>query len=552
MPEALAEQPASDASAIPQENSEQVSRALAEPATSWKEQDIETTQEDLAGNGFSTGPLELKKDLDGSRNRGALPSSNPISEAPTPHTNGWQTVPLADASKNGSEVDIEGTSQPGGAKVAAESSPGPTFSEPTVHPAAESSLHKDGEDVLMAYSSDPYELLPRWLREMPQKSDKTSLSGNELVLQNQENAGGVPESIAAPGSPTLVGDPKSDIPESKTVDSDREPIGAQSATPNSTPEAASGETMATADTGVAATAAAFPAPAQAETIPAETADTGKEGTPEDVAAVKSSDLDKPLPPQPKDLASRSKPDEALASGSAGSAQNVANEGKERDPKPAETSASLFASLESNSVMRSPAEEQRKPSGYITIESKPEAPQNRGTEDHPSKLQDHPVRVQDHSQKVQDRRLTAEEYPAKAPDQPLKAPDKPSKPEEKSGDLRRFALAFLQTDQTGNVADQHRFYADSVHFYREGNLSWAGVAAATRRYHQERQNKRYGTEGTAAVKGPVDGGFYVVEQPVSWSRKEGSRQIRGKSVLRLRVVPTNRGDWRITSIDEIGQ
>ena len=552
MPEALAEQPASDASAIPQGSSEQVSRALAEPATSWKEQDIETTQEDLAENGFSTGPLELKKDLGSSRNRGALPSSNPISEAPTPHTNGWQTVPLADASKNGSEVDIQGSSQPGGEKVAAESSPGPTFSEPTVHPAAESSLHKDGEDVLMAYSSDPYELLPRWLREMPQKSDKTSLSGNELVLQNQENAGGVPESIAAPGSPTLVGDPKSDIPESKTVDSDREPIGAQSATPNSTPEAASGETMASADTGVAATAAAFPAPDQAETIPAETADTGKEGTPEDVAAVKSSDLDKPLPPQPKDLASRSKPDEALASGSAGSAQNVANEGKERDPKPAETSPRLFASLESNSVMRSPAEERRKPSGYITIESKPEAPQNRGTEDHPSKLQDHPARVQDHSQKVQDRRLTAEEYPAKAPDQPLKTPDKSSKPEEKSGDLRRFALAFLQTDQTGNVADQHRFYADSVHFYREGNLSWSGVAAATRRYHQERQNKRYGTEGTAAVKGPVDGGFYVVEQPVSWSRKEGSRQIRGKSVLRLRVVPTNRGDWRITSIDEIGQ
>ena len=559
MPEALAEQPPSDASAIPQENSEQVSRALAEPATSWKEQDIETTQEDLAGNGFSTGPLELKKDLDGSRNRGALPSSNPISEAPTPHTNGWQTVPLADALKNGSEVDIQGTSQPGGAKVAAESSPGPTFSEPTVHPAAESSLHKDGEDVLMAYSSDPYELLPRWLREMPQKSDKTSLSGNELVLQNQENAGGVPESIAAPGSPTLVGDPKSDIPESKTVDTDREAIVAQSATPDSAPEAASGETIASADTGVAATAAASPAPAHAETIPAESADTGKEGTPEDVAAVKTSDLDKPLPAQPKDFASRSKPDEALASGSAGSAQNVANEGKERDPKPAETSARLFASLESNSVMRSPAEERRKPSGYITVESKPEAPQNPGTGNHPSKPQDHPVRVQDHAQKVQDRRLTAEEYPAKAPDQPLKAPDQPlrtpdksSKPEEKSGDLRRFALAFVQTDQTGNVADQHRFYADSVHFYREGNLSWSGVAAATRRYHQERQNKRYGTEGTAAVKGPVDGGFYVVEQPVSWSRKEGSRQIRGKSVLRLRVVPTNRGDWRITSIDEIGQ
>src|SRR5260370_28436418 len=63
MPEALAEQPASDASAIPQGNSKQVSRALAEPATSWKEQDIETTQKDLAGDGFSTSPLEFKKDL---------------------------------------------------------------------------------------------------------------------------------------------------------------------------------------------------------------------------------------------------------------------------------------------------------------------------------------------------------------------------------------------------------------------------------------------------------------------------------------------------------
>ncbi len=153
----------------------------------------------------------------------------------------------------------------------------------------------------------------------------------------------------------------------------------------------------------------------------------------------------------------------------------------------------------------------------------------------------------------DRRLTGQEYPSsQVQDHPLKSSDKPTKAEGKSGDLRRFALAFVQTDQTDNVADQHRFYADSVHFYREGDLSWSGVAAATRRYHQERQNKRYGTEGTAAVTGPVDGGFYIVEQPVSWSRKEGSRQIRGKSVLRLRVVPTGRGDWRITSIDEIGQ
>jgi len=514
MPEALTDEPASDASAIPK------SRAWAEPATSGKEQDIETAQESLAANGFSTGPVELKKNLtpsDGSRNRGALPSSNPIGEVPMPHTHAWQTVPLAEASKSALEIDIQGPSQPSGAKVAAvpvESSPGPTFGEPTFHPAAETGLRRDGEGVLMAYRSDPYELLPRWLKE-------------------------------------LVGDPKSDIPKSKTAeaDTDREPVVAQSATPDSTPEAASGETIDGADTGVAATAAVSPAPAHTERASAGTADTGKGGIPEDVAAVKKPDLDKPLPPQPKetDLASRSKPDEALTSGSA---QNLSSESKERNPKPPEASARQFASLESNTVMHS--EEWRKPAGYITIESKPEVPQNPGTEDHPPKPQDHLVKVQDHSQKVQDRRLNVQEYPSKVQDHPLKAPDKPTKAEEKSGDLRRFALAFLQTDQTGNIADQHRFYADSVHFYREGDLSWSGVAAATRRYHQERQNKRFGTEGTAAVTGPIDGGFYVVEQPVSWSRKEGSRQIRGKSVLRLRVVPAGRGDWRITSIDEVGQ
>jgi|GEM_PF-5458063 len=496
MREALADEPASDASAIPR------SRALAEPAKSGKEQDIETIQESSPANGFSTGPLDLKRKLtlpDGSRNREALPSSNPIGEAPMPHTHAWQTVPLADASKSASEIDIQGPSQPGRAKVAAvplESSPGATFGEPTVRPAAETGLRKDGEDVLMGYRSHRYELLPGWLKE-------------------------------------LVGDPKSDIPKSKTAeaDTDREPVVAQSATPDSTPESASGKTIDGADTGVAAAAAVSPAPAHAESASAPIADTGKGWTPEDVAVVKKPDLDKPLPPQPKetDLASRSKPDEALTSGNAGSAQNLASEGKERNPKPPETSARQFASLQSNTVMHS--EDWRKPAGYITIESKPEALQNLGTEDHPPKPQDHPVRVQDH---------------------PLKAPDKPTKAEEKSGDLRRFALAFLQTDQTGDIADQHRFYANSVHFYREGDLSWSGVAAATRRYHQEKQNKKYGTEGTAAVTGPIDGGFYVVEQPVSWSRKEGSRQIRGKSVLRLRVVPAGRGDWRITSIDEIGQ
>ena len=156
-----------------------------------------------------------------------------------------------------------------------------------------------------------------------------------------------------------------------------------------------------------------------------------------------------------------------------------------------------------------------------------------------------MRIQANYLKVQDRPVAVQNDSRKPQDHPSKSP-------EKSGDLQRFALAFLQADQTGNIANQHRFFADSVHFYREGDLSWAGVAAATRRYHQERKNVQYEIAGTAVIKGPVNGGFYVVEQPVSWSRAEGSRLMHGRSVLRIRVVLTNREDWKITSIEEIGQ
>ncbi|MBV9645401.1 MAG: hypothetical protein JO334_17725 [Verrucomicrobia bacterium] len=140
----------------------------------------------------------------------------------------------------------------------------------------------------------------------------------------------------------------------------------------------------------------------------------------------------------------------------------------------------------------------------------------------------------------DSRLTS--HPAKAVG--------PAKSHDESTDLQRFAFDFLQTGRTGSVADQHRFYADSVHFYREGDLSWAGVAAAIRRYHQEKQNKQYQAAGLAVVKGPVNGGFYVVDQPVSWTRTDGSRLTRGRSMLHLRVVSTGRGSWKITSIEEV--
>ncbi len=134
--------------------------------------------------------------------------------------------------------------------------------------------------------------------------------------------------------------------------------------------------------------------------------------------------------------------------------------------------------------------------------------------------------------------------------PYSAPDDgPAKSHDESTDLQRFASDFVRTDQTGSVSDQHRFYADSVHFYGEGNLSWAGVAAAIRRYHQEKQNTRYETAAPAVVKGPVDGGFYVIDQPILWSRTDGSGLTRGRSMLHLRVVMAGRGTWKITSIEE---
>jgi hypothetical protein len=161
------------------------------------------------------------------------------------------------------------------------------------------------------------------------------------------------------------------------------------------------------------------------------------------------------------------------------------------------------------------------------------------EDSPAESQDSPPQTQSYP-------------PEKPQNYASKRRDSPSKPAAESGDLQRFASDFVQTNQTGSVADQHRFYADSVHYYGEGDLSWASVAAATERHHRQQPNRRYGAAAPAVVKGPVNGGFYVVDQPVSWTRNEGSRSVRGRSVLRLRVVPTGRSGWKITSIEEVGQ
>jgi hypothetical protein len=142
--------------------------------------------------------------------------------------------------------------------------------------------------------------------------------------------------------------------------------------------------------------------------------------------------------------------------------------------------------------------------------------------------------------------------ANIPDSPPRVRATPGKLEPYPADLQRFAADFVQTDQSGNVAGQRRFYSDSVHFYNEGDLSWSSVEAATRRYHQDKQVKQYGVAAPPVVKGPVNGGFYLIDQPVSWSRKEGSTLVRGRSILRLRVLATGRAGWKITSIEEVSR
>jgi hypothetical protein len=162
-------------------------------------------------------------------------------------------------------------------------------------------------------------------------------------------------------------------------------------------------------------------------------------------------------------------------------------------------------------------------------------------------------------KVPGHRVTADETPPAPRAGAPKAEDIPTAPAKpvyrslpgQSGQLESFASDFVRTEGSGNIAGERRFYADSVHFHNEGDLSWAGVAAATRRYHQGKQNRQFQAAGPATVKGPVDGGFYVVDQPVSWRRVEGSSLVRGRSLLRMRVLPTG-ANLKITSIEEVGQ
>jgi hypothetical protein len=134
----------------------------------------------------------------------------------------------------------------------------------------------------------------------------------------------------------------------------------------------------------------------------------------------------------------------------------------------------------------------------------------------------------------------------------KTDDRKSQSRDLTENLQRFASDFVRANQDDNFAEQHRFFAESVHFYREGDLSLAGVEAATRRYRREQLSKRSEVAEPAAATGPVNGGFFVIDQPVRWTQSEGTKVKQGRSVLRLRVVPIDHGGWKITSIDEVGK
>ena len=145
--------------------------------------------------------------------------------------------------------------------------------------------------------------------------------------------------------------------------------------------------------------------------------------------------------------------------------------------------------------------------------------------------------------------------ASAPPPPVDAPSKSSNRDRSGetdvgGDLRRFAASYVREQEKEDVASQERYYSGSVHFYGEGDLSWTRIAAATRRYHRDSGQRRYNVL-PANVRGPVDGGFWVVDQPYTWSKSDGTRVQTGKSVLRMRVIPSGRGRFKITSVEQVG-
>jgi hypothetical protein len=403
------------------------------------------------------------------------------------------------------------------------------------------------EDLAMAYRSDPYGLLPPWLTEsgfeVPRKSHPSSADERESVAQNRENANLYLGPGAQEAPTTALPEPKSGTSETAEPDEKNpEPLLTHGEAPAPTPKQApdrTGRLVSTAQVAVPSSENDTAPPASGASIPAENS------RPAVLKTVSAPGRPEPSQQQPKiaEPVPQTTSKRPLASG------NNANGLSEDATKGSELKLAgtfSFIAIQGNDPLKNaPSQERREPQGYITVESKRESPRSAVGRDRPLKPSQHGPRIEDHPMESQDD-------PPKSQDHPSKDKDEPAKPGDESADLQRFASDFVRTDQTGSVADQHRFYADSVHFHGEGDLSWAGVAAATRRYHQEKQNRRYGAAAPAIVKGPVDGGFYVVDQPVSWSRTDGSRLTRGRTMLHLRVVQNGRGSWKITSIEEVRQ
>jgi hypothetical protein len=367
------------------------------------------------------------------------------------------------------------------------------------------------ENHATEYSSDPYGLLPVWLTEnaveAPRKPPRASAEEGEGLAQNRDN----PLVDRVPGnqeaSVEASSEPKREI--SETAGPGPEPKNEPSI-----PLAVSGPEEETfAETALASLL-----------VPAE-----------------------PLPLRPKTttLVSQSARKPVLATEDKPDKQSAGDLEKASEPRLPGALAS-FVAIQANSPQKgAPPPEHLEPRGYITLESKHESLRNaEGRNRSPKQAE--------HRPKTEDDPVERSDNPPKSPDDQSKRADAPAGPANESADLQRFALNFVRTEQTGSVPRQHQFYAESVHFYGEGDLSWPGVEAATRRHNEENQSRRFAATAPAIVKGPVDGGFYVVDQPVSWSRTDGGRITRGRSMLRLRVVSTGRDGWKITSIEEVGR
>jgi hypothetical protein len=80
----------------------------------------------------------------------------------------------------------------------------------------------------------------------------------------------------------------------------------------------------------------------------------------------------------------------------------------------------------------------------------------------------------------------------------------------------------------------------------------GIVAATRRYHQDAHQRQYIISLSATAREPVNGGYWIVEQPFGWTKSNGTRVHTGRSVLRIRVIASGHGNFKITSIEEVSR